>query len=144
MYSEQSDIENVIIPAAEIVMLCDDEAEGSANPKILGRVAAAISSADSEIDAVLFGICPLPFSPVPAIIKRISAKLAAWYLWARRSGEKPDNIVKEYNWAQSMLEKIRRRDIQVIPTAETTGGAPIVSKTADDRMFTDDVLRRMP
>jgi phage gp36-like protein len=143
-YSARQDIENVIIPAATLVELTDDESKGDQSPHVNERIAQCISVADREIDAMLLGLYNVPFTTVPDIIKLISAKLAAYYLWARRNGEKPDNINQEYKWSQRMLERIQKREIQLFIDAPVVRGEPLVSKTDADRTFSKSVLDKMP
>jgi len=143
-YSAREDIENQVIPTSDLVSLTDDELAGEQNPEINKRIAAAIESADTEIDAMLRGLYTVPLSPVPDIVKRISAKLAAWNLWSRRSGEKPENIRDEYKWCQTILKYIQERKIQLGDEEPVKGGEMLVSKTDEDRLFGQSTLDKMP
>lgn len=143
-YSTRADIENTIIPSADLQQLTDDESQGEQNPEIAVRIENAIAAADAEIDAMLRGLYVVPLTTVPDIIKRISAKLAAWNLWSRRSGEKPESLRDEYKWCQSMLKFIRARDIQLFDEEPVKGGEPLVSKTDDDRLFPQTMMDKMP
>jgi phage gp36-like protein len=143
-YSNIADIKDVLIPQGELYALVDDEnAHKDGEYKMLDdRIATVIAKADAEIDALLLGLYTLPFNPVPKIITIISAKLTAYYLWARRSGEKPDNVVTEYKWCQRMLEKIARREIQLTESAPVKSGARFAD--APGQVFPKSSLDKMP
>ena len=141
-YCVRTDIK---LPDGQIVELCDDETEGNQNPKIAERIASAIADADAEIDAQLNGLYTVPFAVVPPIIMIISSRLAAWNLMSRRTGDKPNNIVKEYDNAQKLLTQIREGKIQLYPDVSVVGSAePLLNKQASDQMFSKTVLDRMP
>jgi len=143
-YCTKADILEEGLTEQDIVLLCDDEKAGSGNEKIADRVSAAIAKADEEIDADLIEHYTVPFTTVPAIIKLISAKLAVRNLYNRRRGENPKNVEDEAKWARSKIKEYKNRASQLSTDDPKVGGSPKTNKTADDRQFTDDLLKKMP
>lgn len=141
-YATVDDIRDVIIPAEELQQLVDDERDGNEGEHWRARITSVIQRADDEIDARLLGLYDVPFTSAPKIIRIISAKLAAYYLWSRRSGEKPENIVAEYTWCQRMLDRIARRELQLFAAAPVKNGPRLVD--APEAVFGKSTLDRMP
>ncbi len=79
-YSTQADLEN-LIPTAELVQLT---AESGAEPDA-AVVASAISQADAEIDSYLGMRYRVPLEPAPTLVTALSADLAIYHLYSRRS-----------------------------------------------------------
>jgi len=144
MYSTVEALEKEVTKDIAI-QLIDDEGEGSANQRYAARMTEAIADADTEIDAVLEGLTTVPFVDPPKIIPIISVRIAAENLWKRRSKDGvPDSVSKSAAWARSMLNKVEKREIQLGATEPVKGGERVTSKTDADRVFTPDLLSKMP
>lgn len=101
-YCTEADITNIEITRDELIALTDDDKVGKVNS---ARVSAAIEKADTEIDSYCSGKYTVPFSPVPAEIKFLSATIAAYWLWRRRQSVS-DSILDKYTKALSRLKAI--------------------------------------
>lgn len=101
-YCIQADITDIELTQTELVQLTDDEKAGVVNT---ARVAAAIAKADAEIDGYCQERYSVPFSPVPAEIKFLSATLAHYWL-ARRRQSVTNSILDKYTKALSRLKAI--------------------------------------
>jgi len=76
----------------ELIGLTDDNDLGAVDD---GKVDRAIADADAEIDGYCGKRYSVPFSPVPAILRKISVELAVVNLFARRRGV-PEDRRKRY------------------------------------------------
>lgn len=101
-YCTQTDITDIELTQAELIQLTDDEKSGVVNT---ARVVAAIAKADAEIDGYCQERYAVPFSPVPAEIKFLSATLAHYWL-ARRRQSVTNSILDKYTKALSRLKAI--------------------------------------
>jgi phage gp36-like protein len=130
-YCSQTDIEYVI--TAEVVTeLADDDGDGVADTAVVDW---AIGRADNLIDSKLKARYNVPFSTVPALIKDLSAELAAYYLGERRQ-RISESMQNRYDGAIKLLNRIAEGRLLLLGVTPTTEG-PEVSKTVDaDRKFT--------
>lgn len=80
----------------KLVQLTDDTGETAIDS---GHVAQAIADADAEIDLY----CGAFAAPVPAIVRKWSADLAIYNLYARHTEEIPETRRDRYNNAVRML-----------------------------------------
>lgn len=125
-----------------IQQLTDDDRIGSIDTT---RVDAAIARADAEIDAWCGKRYSVPFVTVPPIIREISADLAVYYLYARRSEKMPETRAAAQKDALRALEKIGKGDVSLgvaeIPAAPASNsGATFIG---GDRVFNRTSLRDM-
>lgn len=104
MYSNLKDILN-IIPEKELVNLTNDEitSDSKINQDVLNL---AINHADNLIDCALRVKYKLPLSFVPPVITTLSTDISAYRVYIRRPADIPEHIVKNYDKALSILEKI--------------------------------------
>ncbi|MFZ5998055.1 MAG: gp436 family protein [Nitrospirota bacterium] len=135
MYSTLDDIKK-LLPAEIIIQLTDDENTGAINQ---ARVDEAISQADAEIDSYCAGKYTVPFTTVPAVVKKISVDIAIYNLYSRKVEEIPDTRKDRYNNAIRQLKRIADGTITlgIDPAPAPSSEGEI--KTSD-RTFTKDKL----
>ncbi|MCL4514146.1 MAG: DUF1320 domain-containing protein [Firmicutes bacterium] len=96
------------IPQAVLVKLTDDAGTGAIDQT---KVDDAMIDAANEIDSYCRSRYPVPFNPVPGIIKKLALDIALYNLFSRRGFEEgsPDKIIADrYKAAIELLEKIAR------------------------------------
>lgn len=137
-YSTLTDLEKSI-PEAQIIQLTDDESAGAVNEDVVDE---AIAWADDLIDNHARGKYPVPITPVPEMVKKISVDLVIFWLYTRRQAyEIPDGVQTRYNAAMRLLEKIQRGTIVLeAETGDVDTSEMRTNKTEDDRIFNQDVL----
>jgi phage gp36-like protein len=79
-YSALADLQKEL-DATKLTQLADDNGDGVADAGVIDE---AIAAADDEINGYLATRITVPVSPVPGIIKRLSARLAIYQLYKRR------------------------------------------------------------
>ncbi|MBE3574545.1 MAG: DUF1320 domain-containing protein [Firmicutes bacterium] len=95
-------------PAETLVRLTDDEETGAINQ---ARVDEAIQNAGAEIDAYAQARLPVPFNPVPTMIRKLAIDIALYNLFARRGIEKDSNdeiVAARYQRAVAFLENLAK------------------------------------
>ena len=139
-YSTQSDLLGEI-SEAELAQLTSD-ADGVIDALV---VASAINDADAEIDGYVAVRYAVPLSPVPALIKKFSTKIALYNLFSRRSnrlGGVDETVAKNRDNAVAALKEISRGTVTLgvdpAPEQNTAGG---FKSSADERDFTKDNLK---
>lgn len=145
MYSSLKDILN-IIPEIELINLTNDEIDGETkvNEDV---IALAINHADNLIDCALRAKYKLPLSFIPPVIIGLSADISAYRIYLRRPSDIPEHIVKNYDKALSILDKISTGKMLLDlpsehPDEDIAKSAPsiIVNKGPKDRIFNDRLL----
>lgn len=140
-YSTQTDIVK-IIPEETLIQLTDDESVGAVNE---ARIVEAIAAADAEIDSYCAARYAVPFTTVPAVVKKLSADMAIYNLYSRRMEEIPATRADRYKNAVRVLEGIAKGTITLgvdpAPAPSTTGGNAESNKTSSDRVFTRRKMR---
>ncbi len=134
-YSTQTDIEEQVSPA-ELIELTDDTGAGTVDTSALAR---AIADAGAEIDGYCGARYTVPFSPAPAMIRKLSVDIAVYNLFSRRSNLKiPEDRQKRYDNAVRFLRDVSRGLISLgaDAPAEPDSGLPRASTDRDDRVFT--------
>lgn len=138
-YSTLTDIKN-LIPEETIIQLTDDENLGEVNQT---RVDEAIAQADAEIDSYCASKYSVPFTTVPAIVKKCSVDIAIYNLYSRKVEEIPETRASRYKNAIRQLEGISKGLISIgvdpAPAASSEGVAE-TNKTNDDRVFTREKM----
>lgn len=126
-------------PEIDLVKLTDDDGLGQVNAGVLE---GAIADADAVIDGHLRGRLEVPISPVPDLLRRLSVDLTLHFLHQRRG---LDTYKQRYEDARELLKEIRAGSLVLGEFPEGEKSRFFVSnKTAGDRVFTRDVLDRMP
>ena len=130
-----------VLPETDLVQLTDDEGAGTIHPQ---RLEEAIAQADADIDSYLSGKYAVPLTPVPAVLKKLSADIAVYNLYSRRLEQIPETRAERYRNAVRMLEGIARGTISVgaaaPPQPAADAGGPEATRSADERVFTKTTL----
>lgn len=104
----------------------------------------AIAAADAEIDSYVGVKYAVPVSPVPSRLRNLSADIATYNLYKRRSGSigMPELVRQTYEDALSFLKDVARGTaslgIDPEPTGSSATGAKVVS---NKRVFDKDTLK---
>jgi phage gp36-like protein len=93
--------------SAELAGLTDPVAGSTINATTVTR---ALTDADAEIDTRLSARYDTPLATVPAVIVRLAADLARYFLWDVRATEQVRNRYKD---AVALLDKISKGDVMV-------------------------------
>ncbi len=133
-YSTVEDLKK-LIDEQTLTALTDDEGSGSVN---IERVNEAIDIADREIDAYLSGKFSVPFAEPPEIIKNISAQMAIYHLFSRRTEDYPKVWADKYENCLKLLEKIQSGEILLGDNSLSKSSVKYISKT---RYFTFENLK---
>lgn len=104
------------IPEPVLIQLVDDEDESpatlaDAGPAMLGRINAAITAAADEINGYCMTRYPVPFSPVPGLIRKLAVDMALYNLFARRGYDEDSadrSVLDRYKYAVKTLEMIAK------------------------------------
>ncbi|HPL75679.1 MAG TPA: DUF1320 domain-containing protein [Candidatus Sumerlaeota bacterium] len=137
-YCELSDIE-VYLDADAVTALADDDGDGTADATV---IAEAIASADAEVDAYISSQYSTPLTTVPVIVRRLAAKLAAHFLYLRRTEANiPEKWNIEIREVRRMLERIGRGEMQLgTSAAHQSGDLCATAKAEDDATFNATVM----
>ena len=135
-YCNQDDILKMI-PQEELTELTADTGD-TPDPEV---VTEAIAKADAEIDAYLGTRYVTPLSPIPAQITSLSADMAIYHLYTRRSLA-PVVRLRKYEAALAFLQRVAAGEAVL----EGMGGEPPgaqhqgVEAEAATRLFSRDTL----
>lgn len=88
-----------------LIQLTDDDNVGVVDDDVVTR---AIADADALIDSYCGTRCPVPFSTVPDIIRKLSVEIAIYHLYGRRRGA-PEDRQKRYDDAVKFLENVSKK-----------------------------------
>jgi len=135
-YSTQVDLEKRISPA-ELAQMTDDTGGGTIDP---AKIDEAIADADSEIDGYCADRYSVPFSPVPDLVRRISAELAIHILASRR-GKMTEVVQNKRTAAVGLLKSISKGDVTLgtaTQAVEVPDEAPEFE--SNDRLFSRDTM----
>ena len=136
-YSAQADVQNAVGGAKRLAQLADWNNNGNAG-EIAAVVTDAIADADSLIDSYASKRFHVPFSPVPEVIKRTSAKLARLMLLRRRGqltdDEKQewDQIAGEKGWLYQLATGVVTPGGDPLPPPHGTMSADVVEEDLPD------------
>ncbi len=137
---------------SQLVELSDDENRGEsaidfsdANDAATARVLEQIESASEEIDGYLRSAYSLPFADVPERIKQICKDIAIYNLYKRRQRtDMPESLTSIYKARIAELKDIQKGVISLgVESSETDVSEFHTNKTADDKIFTKDVLNQL-
>ena len=145
-YCNIEDVKN-IVPEPELINLTNDEItqDSKINTDVLNLV---IQHADDLINGFLRTRYKLPLSFTPPIVQTLSADISAYRVYIRRPSDVPEHIVKNYEKALSLLDKIQSGKILLdLPSEhpdeeiQRPALAFRTNKTEKDRIFNDNFLR---
>lgn len=140
MYCTYEDLKNRA-PEAKLIELVDDEGAGVLTPQGQQRIGQAIAAAVDEINPYCMKRYPVPFNPVPGIIRNAAADIALYNLFTRRGYDEESadkSILDRYKNAVRILEGISTGRItlgQAQPPPEQG-----ISIQSNDRRFSRDKL----
>ncbi len=120
MYSSIADLKK-LMPEAQLMELADDGVDSPSPQEVMNE---AIEQADREIDGYLNAVLPVPMDPVPPLVANISAKIAVWNLYRRRTHLDPGSWGEEYPRQLRLLEKIAEGKISLGVTGAGESGEP--------------------
>lgn len=140
-YSTLADLKKYLDPQ-QTIELSDDDKDGSADTEVIDEVIAA---ADADIDMYLSNRYTTPFStPVPQVVKKLSAKMAIYYLWLRRKeAEVPEKWATEYTNMLELLREIARGEITLgdVASGSVKGDTISTGREASEATFTFENLK---
>jgi phage gp36-like protein len=110
--------------ATELKQLTDPAAGATIDATVVAR---ALADADAEIDTRLAAYYALPLAVVPAVMVRVAADLARYYLWDARATDQVRNRFKD---AIGLLDKIGSGAVQLPGAALLTLGSSAVAVAA--------------
>jgi phage gp36-like protein len=124
----------LILDSDTLVQLTDDANTGSVDTDVVNR---AIADVDEEIDAYLSVRYSLPLSATPGLVRRLSAQMAVYQLYARK-GEVPQAHKDRAAAAVQLLDRLAKGQVKLdVPEpAEAVADGPQVSTSETDRIFT--------
>ncbi len=137
-YNTLSDLKKSM-SESDIIQLTDDDQSGGIDETVVDE---GIAWAFDLINNHVRGKYPVPLSPVPDMVEKISVDLVIYFLYTRRQAyEIPDGVAERYKMAIKLLEKIQGGKIVLEVDIGTTDTSELrTNKTADDRIFPKDVL----
>lgn len=117
LYCSRDDLKRWLSDAG-VVVVADDDADGSANENELGALDRAILSAGAEIDAALvltFNVVPLPQDDGSRNqwLKDRCIELAAEYVVSRRGSKVPKSIADRAARTREWLERVLSGEMRV-------------------------------
>ena len=136
-YCGRADIEK-IFGAGAVRAMVDADGSGVVNSEEAGFVTEAIASADEDIDSALNAIYAVPFSTVPAIIKRLSVQMSFYYL-CFRSGRQLNLAQGIYERTWEEIEKLQagRMTIKSTSRIDAAGAVDAADEAVFNRTKTD-------
>jgi phage gp36-like protein len=138
-YCTLADIKKLIAESV-LIQLTDDDDLGSVNQD---RVDEAIAQADAEVDSYCGARYAVPFTTVPAVVKKCSVDIAIYNLYSRRVEEMPEVRKDRYRNAIRQLEAISKGTVSLgvdpAPSASQDGRAE-TNKSTNDQVFSRDKL----
>jgi len=132
MYATQADILEQL-DEDTLIQLTDDADTGAVDDDMVTR---AIADADAEIDGYCGKRYSVPFSTVPAIIRKFAVDIAIYNLYARRKGA-PEDRKDRYTSALKFLAGVSKGIISLgenDPDSTPASNAPEIDD--EDRIFT--------
>jgi phage gp36-like protein len=143
LYCTRDDILKQVRPDV-LRELADDDLDGTEDA---GVVDGAIETASDVIDGYCQPRYPVPFAPIPGVVRRIAVDLAAYNLFARRgfneqSADKA--VVDRYKAAIRLLERIQegKAAIGVGTMSEPSAPPAPVRVKSRPQIYTDELLER--
>lgn len=122
--------------SAELAQLTDPVAGVTIDATVVAR---ALSDAQADIDTRLSARYALPLASVPAVLVRVAADLARYYLWDAQASEQVRNRFKD---AVSLLDKLASGAVLLSGVAALAPAATAVtvSASAPQRHFGDAAM----
>jgi phage gp36-like protein len=130
------------VPEDKLIQLTDDEGTGAIAEPIVDE---AIENATAEVDAYAQSQYPVPFNPVPQIVRKFAVDIALYHLFSRRgfdtSDESADKIIlQRYKDAVKFLENLAKGLVSIGPAAQATPQPQPATVQGPPRIFTRDKM----
>ena len=143
-YSTLDDLKKAL-PVQTLLQLCDDDNVGvivtSPPNTAYNNIVHAIEQADNLIDSYVGDRYDIPEEDVPGVIRDASVNLAICFLFDRkREMDVPDGVERRRKAAITWLKDVQSKKASIPELKESRNPMYSVSKTEDDRMFTDTIL----
>ncbi|MDZ4042910.1 MAG: DUF1320 domain-containing protein [Eubacteriales bacterium] len=114
-----------------LISLVDDDDESpatlaEASPEMRSRIDVAMTAATDEINGYCMARYPVPFSPVPGVIRKLAVDITLYNLFARRGYDENSadrSILDRYKYAVKALESIAKGTV--------TLGTPVPPATSE-------------
>jgi phage gp36-like protein len=140
-YSVSTDVGQVTTPQ-DLIKLTDDANTGAVDQ---AKVAAAIESADAEIDGYLQAAgYQVPLSPVTQRVREVSALLALYYLYVRINANPLEGRKQAFADARTWLKDVGAKKALIgsatMQPPVQTGGRPQCTHTPAGRVFDPDKM----
>jgi phage gp36-like protein len=137
MYATPTDLLNRL-DLRHLVELADDDGDGQPDTAVLE---ACIADADSVIDSCLRARYLVPLSPVPPLLRKLSADLAIANLFARRREAVSPAHQQRALAARDLLQSLATGEIQLADAGPLTSNALPKSTSLDrSRAFAPEAL----
>jgi phage gp36-like protein len=131
-YCTLDDIKPDQLTETELIQLTDDDDAGVVDESVVTK---AIADADAEIDGYCGQRYTVPFTTVPAMIRKLSVDIAVYNLFSRRQGA-PEGRKTRYDAAIKFLERVADGKAVVTGVEGTTeSAADRVSIESATRVF---------
>jgi phage gp36-like protein len=119
----------------ELIELTDEAGAGLLNSDAETR---AIADADGEIDGYCGGSYPVPFNPVPVMVRKISVDVTIYNLYGLRATlALPDDIKARYDNAVRFLKDVSKGLVKLGADAPAPANTEnTVNIAGNDRIFT--------
>jgi len=131
-YCTLDDIKPDQLTETELIQLTDDDDAGMVDESVVTK---AIADADAEIDGYCGQRYTVPFTTVPAMIRKLSVDIAVYNLFSRRQGA-PEGRKTRYDTAIKFLERVADGKAVVTGVEGTTeSAADRVSIESATRVF---------
>jgi phage gp36-like protein len=126
-YSVSADVQQAIGGAARLLQLADHDGNGVIDT---GVVDDAIAEADAIINSYARKVREVPISPIPEIIKRMSANLTVWVLKRRRGALDDTDVINHQDDIQWLTNlSVGKVDLGVNPApAASPHNVPTVTE----------------
>ena len=131
-YSTVTDLKNYV-PESQLIQLTDDNDVDSIDAEKLND---AIRRADDYINGHIRGRYPLPLTIVPAMIRDLSTRLSAYFLFKRSLLlTMPETVKEDYKDCLYVLTQVQKGKVNPFEI----GNEPVffeTNKVPSDRIFT--------
>ncbi len=131
-YCTQTDMLEAI-SEEDLIDITDDADAGTVDTDAVDR---AIADADAEINTYCAAQYDVPFSTVPAMVRKLAVDIAVYNLYARRRGA-PEDRKERYDNTIALLRSVAAGTVSLgvdTPSPDDDGG-PAAANPESDRIF---------
>jgi phage gp36-like protein len=136
-----------IVTERDLRQLADDDNVGDPilqDPPnaLMQRISSQGDRAQRFIDGMVRGRYQVPLSPVPDMIREVSASLTVYYMYERREDRQPAEATQmRYKNALELLRHVQDGKIELYDRSAPTPSYR-TNKTDEDRIFTSNELEK--